>query len=119
MESLNLTHERIKLLSPMSYLEFNYLVKHAKGVITDSGGITEETTVMGIPCITLRKNTERPETVAIGSNLLVGDDEFMFAQAMDNLINNSWKKSSIPLLWDGKTSERIVDIILNKISKDI
>lgn len=93
---------------PQGYLEFNYLVKHAKGVITDSGGITEETTVMGIPCLTLRKNTERPETITIGTNELVGDDPARIADALGRIMSNKWKKGGIPELWDGKTSERIV-----------
>ncbi len=119
LESLGLSNDRVKLLSPMSYLEFNYLVKNAKGVITDSGGITEETTVMGVPCITLRNNTERPETVTIGTNVLVGDSEEKFVLAMQNLLSDNWKESHIPPLWDGKTAERILDIILNKFAKEI
>jgi len=78
-------------------------------VITDSGGITEETTVMGIPCITLRENTERPETCNIGTNELIGTNPENLRKALIRLQSGNWKKGSIPPLWDGKTSERIVD----------
>jgi UDP-N-acetylglucosamine 2-epimerase (non-hydrolysing) len=98
-------------IKPLSYLEFNYLVKNSKGVITDSGGITEETTVMNIPCITLRNSTERPETVEIGSNILVGEDIQKLSLSMKNIINENWKNSTIPALWDGDTAKRIMTIL--------
>lgn len=96
------------LVDPQPYLEFNYLVKNALVVITDSGGITEETTVMGIPCLTLRDNTERPETISLGTNELIGTDPSRIKPAMDRLFAGQWKQGSIPPLWDGKTGERIV-----------
>jgi UDP-N-acetylglucosamine 2-epimerase (non-hydrolysing) len=96
---------------PMSYLEFIYLLKEAKAVITDSGGVQEETTVLGIPCITLRNNTERPETVSIGTNEMVGDHKDALIQALDKLANGKWKKGKIPELWDGRTGERIVKVL--------
>ncbi len=96
----------------MSYLEFNYLVQHAKCVITDSGGITEETTVMGVPCITLRDNTERPETVTQGTNELIGTDPKAIEPAMSKLFSGNWKKGGVPELWDGKTATRIVEHLL-------
>lgn len=99
----------LHLVDPMGYLEFNYLVKHARAVITDSGGITEETTVMGIPCITLRDNTERPETVTIGTNELIGTNPEAIKPALDKLFSGDWKKGAIPELWDGKAAERIVE----------
>jgi len=99
----------IHLVDPQPYLEFNYLVKHAKAVITDSGGITEETTVMGVPCMTLRDSTERPETVTIGTNELLGTDPDALKPAMDKLFSGNWKRGSIPEKWDGKTGERIVE----------
>lgn len=95
-------------VDPQGYLEFNYLTKHAKGVITDSGGITEETTVMGVPCMTLRDNTERPETVTMGTNELIGTDPVNLGPALARLLAGRWKKGAIPEKWDGKAGERIV-----------
>lgn len=96
------------LVDPQPYLEFNYLVKHAMAVITDSGGVTEETTVMGVPCMTMRDNTERPETVAIGTNELLGTDPAALAPALERLFSGAWKRGTIPERWDGRTGERIV-----------
>lgn len=98
----------IRLVEPQPYLEFNYLVRHAKAVITDSGGITEETTVLGVPCLTLRDTTERPETVSIGTNELIGTDPARLKPALDRLFAGEWKKGGIPELWDGQTGARIV-----------
>jgi UDP-N-acetylglucosamine 2-epimerase (non-hydrolysing) len=103
--------QSIILTEPLGYLEFNYLMERAKAVITDSGGITEETTVMGIPCMTLRNNTERPETVTIGTNELIGTDPAALKPVMERLFSGNWKKGSIPMLWDGKAAERIVEVI--------
>lgn len=99
---------QLNYVDPLGYLEFNYLVKHAKGVITDSGGITEETTVLGIPCLTLRDNTERPETISIGTNELVGTDPSKLAPALVRIMADQWKPGAIPPKWDGHTAERIV-----------
>lgn len=98
-------------VDPQPYLEFNHLVRHAKGVITDSGGVTEETTVMGVPCITLRDSTERPETVTIGTNELIGTDPAALKPALDKLFAGQWKQGAIPELWDGHTGERIADTL--------
>lgn len=98
----------IHLVDPQPYLEFNWLVKHAKAVITDSGGITEETTVMGVPCLTLRDNTERPETIELGTNELIGTDPAALGPALDRLFAGQWEKGTIPEKWDGHTAERIV-----------
>lgn len=98
----------IRFVEPQPYLEFNYLVRHAKAVITDSGGITEETTVLGVPCLTLRNTTERPETVDIGTNELIGTDPAALAPALERLFAGGWKKGDIPEKWDGRTGERIV-----------
>ncbi|MDI9245000.1 UDP-N-acetylglucosamine 2-epimerase (non-hydrolyzing) [Marinobacter sp. CHS3-4] len=100
--------DNLLLVEPQPYLQFNYLVKHAKAVITDSGGITEETTVMGVPCLTLRNNTERPETVEQGTNELIGTDPAALSPALDRLFSGDWKQGTVPPLWDGKTGERIV-----------
>ena len=111
LEQLGVANERLHLLDPLSYLEFNYLVERARVVVTDSGGITEETTVMGVPCITLRDNTERPETVELGTNELIGTDSEAIGPAMHRLFSGAWKKGVIPPLWDGKTAHRIVEHI--------
>jgi UDP-N-acetylglucosamine 2-epimerase (non-hydrolysing) len=78
-------------VEPLPYREFNYLVKHAKAVVTDSGGITEETTVMGVPCMTLRDSTERPETVDVGTNELIGTDPNNIPPAMERLLSGNGK----------------------------
>ncbi|RQP21610.1 non-hydrolyzing UDP-N-acetylglucosamine 2-epimerase [Piscinibacter terrae] len=98
----------IRLVDPQPYLEFNHLVRHARAVITDSGGVTEETTVLGVPCLTLRDTTERPETVTMGTNELIGTDPAALRPAMDRLFAGQWKKGSTPPKWDGRTGERIV-----------
>lgn len=98
----------LRLAEPQPYLEFNYLVQNAKAVITDSGGITEETTVLGVPCLTLRDTTERPETVSIGTNELIGTDPARLQPALDRLFAGGWKAGAVPEKWDGHTGERIV-----------
>ena len=111
-EQLKEIFPNLHIVDPMGYLEFNYLVERAKAVVTDSGGITEETTVMGVPCITLRDNTERPETCTVGTNMLIGTKPEAIKPALDKLFAGEWKQGAIPALWDGHTSERIVDILL-------
>jgi UDP-N-acetylglucosamine 2-epimerase (non-hydrolysing) len=113
LKNSGISDPRLIMIEPMSYLEFNYLVEYSMAVITDSGGITEETTVMGIPCITLRNNTERPETITLGTNELIGTNPKAIKPALEKLFSGCWKKGSIPELWDGKTSERIVKILLS------
>jgi UDP-N-acetylglucosamine 2-epimerase (non-hydrolysing) len=112
-EQLKVSFDNLFLCEPLPYLEFNYLVKHAKAVITDSGGITEETTVMRVPCITLRNNTERPETCTIGTNELIGTNPLAIKPALDKLFSGNWKKGDIPALWDGKAAERIIYSLVN------
>jgi UDP-N-acetylglucosamine 2-epimerase (non-hydrolysing) len=112
IESLGIKHSNLYIIEPQGYLEFNYLVERSKAVITDSGGITEETTVLGVPCITLRNNTERPETVTIGTNELIGTDPKAIEPALKKLFEGNWKKGSIPELWDGNTGSRIVNKLL-------
>jgi len=112
LESLNLTFENLHYIEPFGYLEFNYLVKHAFAVLTDSGGITEEATVMNIPCITLRDSTERPETCEIGTNVLVGTNPDKIEDAFKILLSNKWKQGNAPELWDGKAAERIVSHLI-------
>ena len=112
LNELGIEHERLHMVDPMSYLEFNYLVERSFAVVTDSGGITEETTVMGVPCLTLRDNTERPETITVGTNELIGTDPKNIAPAMKTLFAGEWKKGGIPKLWDGKTAERIIEKLI-------
>jgi UDP-N-acetylglucosamine 2-epimerase (non-hydrolysing) len=112
VDSIFRSTEKMVLVEPMGYLEFIYLVKNAKAVITDSGGITEETTVLKVPCITLRSSTERPETITIGSNELIGTDPAALVPFLKKLELGEWKKSAIPDLWDGKTAHRIVSKLL-------
>ncbi len=111
LNALKLNTELI-VTDPMRYLEFMYLIKHSKGVVTDSGGIQEETTYLGIPCVTLRDTTERPETVMIGTNELIGSSSEKVTHFIGKLVNGEWKKGSIPDLWDGKTSDRIITKLL-------
>jgi len=101
------------LTDPLGYLEFQKLMSNSKFVITDSGGVQEETTALKIPCITVRENTERPVTIWEGSNELVGLDMEKLLFLADKAINNTWKESVIPNLWDGKTANRVVESIEN------
>ncbi len=98
----------IIMVDPLPYLEFNYLIKHAKAVITDSGGVSEETTVFGVPCLTLRNTTERPETIIEGTNELIGTDPKNIKQAFERVFTGMWKKGSIPEKWDDQVGQRIV-----------
>jgi len=112
LKGIGIEADNLHMIEPLGYLEFNYLVKHSFAMITDSGGITEETTVMKVPCMTLRDNTERPETITIGTNELVGTNPANIAPFMEKLHAGDWKAGEIPYLWDGKTSERIVEDLL-------
>jgi UDP-N-acetylglucosamine 2-epimerase (non-hydrolysing) len=102
--------DQFVIVDPMSYLEFMYVVKHATGVITDSGGITEETSVLNIPCITLRDSTERPETITLGKNELISDTS-QLKEYIQKMIRGDWKQTQPIPYWDGKTAERIVHIL--------
>lgn len=102
----------VRPCEPLSYLEFIYLLQHARGIITDSGGVQEETTVLGIPCVTMRSSTERPETVTWGTNEIVGDQLDALGRAMKSMQLGTWKKGSIPELWDGKAAGRIIRQII-------
>jgi len=113
LDDLGISHQNLIYTEPLGYLEFIWLIKHSMAVITDSGGITEETTVLEIPCLTLRDNTERPETVTQGTNELIGTDPVAVKPALEKLMSGSWKKGSVPEKWDGKTSGRIVSAILD------
>lgn len=103
--------KNLHLVEPMPYLEFLGLEARATVVITDSGGIQEETTYLGVPCLTLRSNTERPITVELGTNVLIGDDFGKLRAELSSIIKGNAKRGAVPPLWDGHTSERIADII--------
>ena len=113
-KELGIEADNLHIVEPMGYLEFNYMVKYCKAVVTDSGSITEETTVMGVPCITLRDNTERPETCTVGTNELIGTNPKAIKPALDILFAGSWKKGGIPELWDGHAAERIINYFLRE-----
>lgn len=107
-----LDFKNIVYAEPQGYLAFMYLIKNSFAVITDSGGISEETTVLGIPCFTMRENTERPETQTIGTNTLVGVSIEKLEKHFGDFLANGKRESGIPELWDGKASQRIIDILL-------
>jgi UDP-N-acetylglucosamine 2-epimerase (non-hydrolysing) len=105
----------LRLSEPIGYLEFLNLMEHAQLVLTDSGGIQEETTYLGIPCLTLRENTERPITVEIGTNQLCGLNVDLIVRRSFDVFDGKAKKGRVPELWDGGTAERIAGIIHSKI----
>ncbi|HQW93314.1 MAG TPA: UDP-N-acetylglucosamine 2-epimerase (non-hydrolyzing) [Ferruginibacter sp.] len=113
IDQFKLNKKKMLMIDPQGYLEFMFLVKNAKGIITDSGGITEEATVLHIPCLTMRNSTERPETITLGTNELIGDDIHKLKPGIQKIIDGKWKKGTIPPFWDGNTSERIVHILEN------
>jgi len=104
-------NRKFHLVDPLGYLEFLSLQKNATVVITDSGGIQEETTFLGVPCLTVRQNTERPVTVEIGTNTVVGQNMEQLKDKVCLVLNGKGKSGSIPPLWDGKAGERIANII--------
>lgn len=112
ISNLNIESDHLHFIEPLSYLEFNYLVKHAFAVLTDSGGITEEATILNIPCITFRDSTERPETCELGTNVLVGSSLDKIEAAFTTLFSGQWKQGKAPELWDGKASTRIVEHLI-------
>ena len=105
--------QQLYLIDPIGYLEFLALQKNAAVVITDSGGIQEETTVLGIPCLTMRENTERPITVWEGTNKLVGVDDIEYE--VEEILNGNGKKGKIPHLWDGNAAGRMVSILAGEL----
>lgn len=111
LNTTNLNFDNLHLVPPQGYLSFIYLVKNAKAVLTDSGGITEEASVLNVPCITFRDSTERPETCELGTNKLVGNDFKKIDAAFEQLDNNKWPEYQTIPKWDGKTAERIIAII--------
>ena len=105
--------DKIMVVNPLSYLEFGWLTAHATGVITDSGNVAEEATFNSVPCITLNNYTEHQETVSVGSNVLVGEDAEKLREAVGNMVRGEWKKCALPDRWDGRTAERILQILLS------
>ena len=102
----------LHLLPPQSYLHFGFLVNQAKGIVTDSGNVAEEATVLDVPCITLNPYAEHPETWRIGTNELVGENTFALSSALDRLMQGQWKHATLPDRWDGRAAERIVQTLL-------
>jgi UDP-N-acetylglucosamine 2-epimerase (non-hydrolysing) len=105
--------ERVLMLPPLGYLEMLGLMSSAKLVLTDSGGIQEETTALGVPCITLRENTERPVTVSDGTNTVVGTEPERIREAFADILETGGKRGRVPALWDGKAAERVVDVLVS------
>ena len=106
-------NSKFLILNSLSYLDFGYLTAHAKGIITDSGNVAEEATFNQVPCITLNSYTEHIETVKQGTNVLVGEDADRLREELQHMVNGQWKTSSLPDRWDGRTAERIVQILCN------
>jgi UDP-N-acetylglucosamine 2-epimerase (non-hydrolysing) len=106
-----LNAQQLQVLDPLPYVDFLALQSRATVVITDSGGIQEETTFLGIPCLTLRENTERPITVSLGTNVLVGRDPEKFRTELARILAGKGKKGTAPPLWDGNAGERIAAVI--------
>jgi UDP-N-acetylglucosamine 2-epimerase (non-hydrolysing) len=105
------SRERLRLVDPLGYLEFIGLMETSRAVLTDSGGLQEEATILGVPCLTLRENTERPVTVTHGTNRLVGRDPARILAAWGDVMSGIVAPQSSPPLWDGRAAERIVDIL--------
>jgi UDP-N-acetylglucosamine 2-epimerase (non-hydrolysing) len=112
IEQFGIDAKKLHLLEPLPYIEFLSLQHGAAVVITDSGGIQEETTYLGVPCLTLRNNTERPVTVTVGTNVLIGHDLGRLGSELSKIIEGKAKKGSVPPLWDGHAAERIAEALL-------
>ncbi|MCB1744352.1 MAG: UDP-N-acetylglucosamine 2-epimerase, partial [Gammaproteobacteria bacterium] len=116
LEELNRI-EGLILVEPLGYLDFLQLMRNARGLVTDSGGIQEETTYLGIPCLTMRRNTERPVTIDVGTNTLLGDDISGLEREIDNIMHGRYKSGRRPDLWDGHAATRIVDILVRALER--
>lgn len=114
IKRIGISAPNLHILPPQSYLSFGYLMNNAKAIITDSGNVAEEATFLGIPCITLNTYAEHPETHRYGTNELVGESPEMLKEAMQTLMSGNWKTGNLPERWDGRTAERIVQILLSK-----
>jgi UDP-N-acetylglucosamine 2-epimerase (non-hydrolysing) len=113
-EALGNNMGSLHIVEPLGYLEFGWLTAHAQGIVTDSGNVAEEATFNSVPCITLNSYTEHIETVKRGTNVLVGEDADKLAEAVEDMVEGRWKKSELPERWDGRTAERIVQILLEQ-----
>jgi len=111
------SHPQLRMIAPVGYLDFLCLLSKAALVLTDSGGIQEETTVLGVPCLTLRENTERPVTISEGTNLLVGTDPAKIVAAARDVLAGKGKAGRIPPLWDGNAASRIVEVLLRAVPR--
>jgi UDP-N-acetylglucosamine 2-epimerase (non-hydrolysing) len=107
----------IRIMEPSRYLDFLCLMDNAALVVTDSGGIQEETTCLGVPCVTVRENTERPVTISVGTNLLAGVTREGIGEAIRRQLNSKRSSARVPELWDGKSAERIVQIICRQVQE--
>ena len=112
LETVKILNSQFSILNSLSYLDFGYLTSHAMGIITDSGNVAEEATFNHVPCITLNSYTEHSETVKQGTNVLVGEDADKLRSALKEMVAGQWKASSLPDRWDGRTAERIVQILM-------
>jgi UDP-N-acetylglucosamine 2-epimerase (non-hydrolysing) len=112
-------HPGLRMIPPVGYVDFLCLLSRAQLVLTDSGGIQEETTVLGVPCLTLRENTERPVTVTQGTNRIVGQDPARIMDAVQETLAGNAQEGRVPRLWDGHAAERIVEILLREISNGV
>ena len=113
VKSLELDAPNLHILPTQRYLHFGFLINQAKGIVTDSGNIAEEATFLDVPCITLNTYAEHPETWRIGTNELVGENSFALSEALDKLLRGEWKHTTLPDRWDGRTAERIVQVLLS------
>lgn len=109
-------NKKILIVAPLGYLELISLIKDALCLVTDSGGIQDESTYLSVPCLTIRRTTERPITTTVGSSTLVGEDMDKLRRLFTRVCNNTYKKSRVPMFWDGKTSERIIKIIERELA---
>lgn len=119
IEQFGISRGAINFVQPLGYIDFLGLMAKASLVLTDSGGIQEETTVLGVPCVTLRSNTERPITLELGTNILAGTEKANILRAVQQSLNRDWSDRRLPPLWDGKAAVRIVDVIESSVGERI
>jgi UDP-N-acetylglucosamine 2-epimerase (non-hydrolysing) len=115
MQDHQLQFAGLLLTGPLTYLQFLGLQRHATVVVTDSGGVQEETTYLGVPCLTVRENTDRPVTVRLGTNTVVGSDPARLSSLVSDVLGGRGKRGTIPPMWDGKAGERIADCLVGRL----